>query len=147
MNVPHSNLGADPQGKTLPTAIRPPHGIEEIFKLKRTSLLSILAMLAAALLPLAALSQVAPSHKSSNAEGADTYKYDAYVGGGYTSLNQVNGSRYGLIGAELAVTRYWGKHLGFIADGAAYVHPVSSPGRGERHSNPDGRCGSLRTRL
>ena len=84
-------------------------------------------MVAAALLPLAATGQVAPSHKSSNAEGSDTYKYDAYVGGGYTSLNQVNGSRYGLIGAELAVTRYWGKHIGLIADGAAYMHPVSSP--------------------
>ncbi len=81
-------------------AIRPQHGIEEIFKLKRTSLFSILAMLAAALLPLAATSQVFPIHKdkAAAAEGADTYKYDAYVGFGYTSLNQVNGSRYGLMG-------------------------------------------------
>jgi hypothetical protein len=95
--------------------------------LKRTSSFSILALLAAALLPLAAFSQVAPDHKASNAEGADTYKYDAYLGVGYTSLNMINGSRYGEIGAELAVTRYWGKHLGLVADGATYVHPVSSP--------------------
>ncbi len=85
-------------------------------------------MVPAALLSLAATGQVAPAHKSANAErGENSYKYDAYIGFGYTSLNQVNGSRYGLMGAELAVTRYWGKHLGLIADGATYMHPVSTP--------------------
>jgi len=102
--------------------------------LKRTSLLSILAIVAAALLPLAANSQGFLYHlrhrektETPEVNEPSPYKYDAYVGFGYTSLNQVNGSRYGLMGAELAVTRYWGKHLGLFADGAAYVHPVSSP--------------------
>jgi hypothetical protein len=94
-------------------------------------LLSILAMIAAALLPLAATSQIFPLHHKNAAAPAvgseSPYKYDAYLGVGYTSLNMVNGSRYGEIGAELAVTRYWGKHLGLTADGASYVHPVSSP--------------------
>lgn len=90
-------------------------------------------MVAAALLPLAATGQVFPLHHKNAAPaapaagGESSYKYDAYLGGGYTSLNMVNGSRYGEIGAELAVTRYWGKHLGLTADGAGYVHPVSSP--------------------
>ena len=106
--------------------------------MKRTSLLSILAIVAAALLPLAANSQgFFPFHHHQHntvetaapAETEETspFKYDAYIGYGYTSLNQVNGSRYGLEGAELAVTRYWGKHLGLIADGAAYLHPLESP--------------------
>jgi hypothetical protein len=101
--------------------------------LKRTSLLPILALVAAALLPLAANSESILFHhhqreKNETPEvNEPTFKYDAYVGFGYTSLNQINGSRYGLEGAELAVTRYWGKHLGLFADGAAYMHPVSSP--------------------
>lgn len=100
--------------------------------MNRTSLLSILATVAAALLPLAAASQVFPLHHknaaAATAEGGEpSYKYDGYIGFGYTSLNQVNGSRYGLIGAELAVTRYWGKHLGLIADGATYQRPLESP--------------------
>jgi hypothetical protein len=128
MNVPHPSLGAGSREKILPTAARSLHAIEGSFKLKRTSLLSILAVVAAALLPLAAASQVAPAHKASNAEGGgSSFKYDAYIGLGYTSLSQVNGSRYGLLGAEFAVTRYWGKHLGLIADGAYYMHPLGSP--------------------
>ena len=115
------------QGKTLPAASRPQHGIEESFKLKRTSLLSILAMVPAALLSLAATSQVVPAHKSANAgEGESSYKYEGYIGYGYTSINQVNGSRYGLQGAELSLTRDWGKHFGIIADGAYYKYPLKS---------------------
>jgi hypothetical protein len=90
-------------------------------------LLSILAMVPAALLSLAATGQVAPAHKSANAEGGEnSYKYEAYIGFGYTSINQINGSRYGLEGAELSITRDWGKHFGLIADGAAYKHPLAA---------------------
>ncbi len=60
MNVPNPSLGAAPRGNPCRRLSAPQHGIEEIFKLKRTSLLSILAMLAAALLPLAAFGQVSP---------------------------------------------------------------------------------------
>jgi len=90
-------------------------------------LLSILAMVPAALLSLAATGQVAPAHKSANAEGSEnSYKYEAYIGYGYTSINQVNGSRYGLQGVELSITRDFGKHFGFIADGATYKYPLKS---------------------
>jgi opacity protein-like surface antigen len=107
---------------------RPLHGIEESFQLKSTFLFSILAMVSAALMPLAAVSQVAPIHKIAPAEGTETsYKYEIYAGYGYTSLNQVNGSRYGLQGPELSVTRDFGKHIGIIADGAYYKYPLSRP--------------------
>jgi len=72
-----------------------PHGLEENFKLKRT--ISILAALSAALLPLAATGQVSPDSGSTVAEQPErTFKYEVYAGYAYTSLNQVNESRFGL---------------------------------------------------
>ena len=95
--------------------------------MKRTLLLSILAMVPAALLSLAASSQVAPAHKGATVEGGGpSYKYEFFAGYGYTSLNQVNGSRYGLQGVDLSVTRDWGKHFGIIADGAYYKYPIKA---------------------
>lgn len=90
-------------------------------------------MVPAALMPLAAVSQVEVGqvdriHKIAPAEGTESsYKYEIYAGYGYTSLNQVNGSRYGLQGPELSVTRNFGKHIGIIADGAYYKYPLSKP--------------------
>ena len=87
-------------------------------------------MVAAAFLPLAAISQVLPFHKdktSSAAEGELSTKYEIYAGYGYTSINQINGSRYGLQGPELTLTRDFGKHLGFFADGAYYKYPLKRP--------------------
>jgi hypothetical protein len=114
------------QGIALQAVGRPQHGIEESFKLKRTLLLSILAMVPAALLSLAATSQVAPAHKGATVEGGEpSHKYEFYAGYGYTSINQVNGSRHGLQGVDLSVTRDWGKYFGLIADGAYYKHPIA----------------------
>ena len=105
--------------------------------MKRTASISILTLVAVAFLPLAANCEgilFLHHHQKATTETPETpdvnqpaFKYDAYIGFGYTSLNQVNGSRYGLLGAELAVTRYWGKHLGLFADGAAYDRPLKSP--------------------
>ncbi len=93
----------------------------------RKFLLSILAMVPAALMPLAAASQVAPpAGPDSGVRVERTYKYQGFVGFGYTSLNQVNLSRYGLVGAELAVTRNFGKYFGLTADGAFYSHSIQS---------------------
>lgn len=95
--------------------------------MKRKLLFSILAALPAALISLAAAGQAGPSSGTAPVERAEpTYKYFVFAGVGYTSLNQVNQSRYGLIGTELALTRDWGKYFGVTADGAAYVHPVAS---------------------
>lgn len=96
--------------------------------MKRTSLLSILAMVPAVLLPLAAAGQVAPTGKSHPAdEEARTFKYEVYAGYAYTSLNQVNQSRYGLQGFNVSITRDFGKYLGLTAEGDYYFLPIAKP--------------------
>jgi hypothetical protein len=85
-------------------------------------------MVPAVLMPLVATSQVAPTRGAASADReAPSYKYQAYAGYGYTSLNQVNGAVSGLQGVELAVTRNWGKYFGLTADGAYYSQPYRSP--------------------
>jgi hypothetical protein len=89
---------------------------------------SILAAIPAILIPLSAASQVAP--ESAPAEKAQpAYKYEAYVGFGYTSINQINQSRYGLIGVDLSLTRDWGRYFGISAMGN-YYKPALSFGAG-----------------
>jgi len=94
--------------------------------LKRNLLLSILALVPAALLPLAASCQIAPDRPPAAERAERTFKYEAYAGVGYTSLNQVNQSRYGLLGVNLSLTRDWGKYFGVTADGTSYFHAVAS---------------------
>ena len=88
--------------------------------MKRTSLLAISAALAAALLPLAAAGQTAPPTRVS------APKYEAFGGLAYTSLNQVNQSRYGLMGFRGAITRDWGKYFGLTGMGDYYKWPAGS---------------------
>ena len=95
--------------------------------MKRTFLILLLAAIPAVLLPLAASSQIIPGRKSA-AEGDETvYKNHVYGGYAYTSLNQVNLSRSGLQGGELAITRDFGKYFGVTADGAFYKYPFATP--------------------
>jgi len=95
--------------------------------LKRTLLLSILAVVPAALFPLMAIGQVAPDRGPARDEQAEpSYKYEAFAGYGYTSLNTVNQSRSGLQGVNLSITRDWGKYFGITADGAYYKYPFAS---------------------
>lgn len=54
------------------------------------------------------------------------YKYTAFVGLGYTSLNQVNQSNSGLTGVTLSVTRDWGKYFGLTAQGGHYQWTVTA---------------------
>lgn len=91
----------------------------------RKFLLSILAVIPAAFLPLTATSQIAPDrpHKE---QAEPTYKYEVFAGYGYTSLNQVNQSRYGLQGVNVSVTRDWGKYFGVTADGGFYKYATSA---------------------
>ncbi len=89
--------------------------------MKRTFLFSILAVIPAVLMPLAATSQVAPTRAASSGDRDDTsYKYTVYAGYAYTSLNQVNQSRAGLQGVDFTVTRNIGKYFGIFGDGAYY---------------------------
>ena len=92
---------------------------EEICTLKSKWLISVIALVPAALMSMAAAGQVAPDRGSRPPEDR-TYKYLFYAGAGYTSLNQVNQSRYGLIGADFELSRNFGRYFALTADGAAY---------------------------
>jgi len=95
------------------------------FALKSKLLLSILALASAIVVPISAVSQVAPEKPPKDLTGPD-FKYEAYIGYGYTSLNQVNQSRSGLQGIDASVMRGLGDHFGVKADGAYYGWPVTS---------------------
>ena len=99
--------------------------IEESFKLKRTFLFLLLAGVPAALAPPSAKAQVNPEAAPA-ARQAPVYKYEAYAGFAYTSLDQVNLSRYGLIGGKLSLTRDFGKYFGVRGTGDYYRQPISS---------------------
>jgi hypothetical protein len=91
-------------------------------------LFSFLALVPAALLPLAAIGQVSSTSGSkSSDEPEKTFKYEVYAGYAYTSLNQVNQSRYGLSGVNVSVTRDWGRYFGLTAEGDYYKFPFGSP--------------------
>jgi hypothetical protein len=87
--------------------------------MKSKSLLSIAAA-ATALMPLMAVGQVAPEKPAKVDSGAPAYKYEVYAGFAYTSLNQLNLSRYALMGGKLALTRDFGRHFGITTTGDYY---------------------------
>ena len=92
--------------------------------MKRKMLLLILAAVPAALLPLAASSQIAPEKTVTSTE--PTYKYELFAGWGYTSLNQVSQSTSGLQGFTLSGTRNFGKYFGVTVDGGHYAWDVTA---------------------
>jgi hypothetical protein len=53
------------------------------------------------------------------------YKYVAFVGWGYTSLNQVNQSRNGVQGVSYSLTRDFGRFFGVTAEGGHYAWAVT----------------------
>jgi hypothetical protein len=89
----------------------------------RKWLVSILAV-PAALLPLAAAAQVAPDRPARPV--SDMPKYQVYGGFSYTSLNQVNQSRYGLIGGNVEFSRNFGRWFAVVGDGAYYPGSYAS---------------------
>ena len=99
-------------------------------QLKRKLLLSILAVVPAVFMPLAATSQIAPDRPTRAEQAEPAYKYEVFAGYGYTSLNQVNQSRNGLQGVNVSLTRDWSKHFGVTADGGyyAYAYGETNPG-------------------
>lgn len=97
--------------------------------MKRKFLFSILAVVPVMLMPLAAISQIAPERPRPE-QTEPSYKWEIAAGYGYTSLNQVNQSRYGLQGPNFSVTRDWGKYFGLTADGGYYKYPLVLGGSG-----------------
>lgn len=106
--------------------------------MKRIFLSTILAVVPALFMPLTAISQETPTATGPE-RGPVTYKYEVYAGWGYSSLNQVNQSRYGLMGVDLSLTREWGKYFGLSLMGNYYKPPLNvganSAGTGN-NSNP-----------
>jgi hypothetical protein len=96
--------------------------IEENYALKSKWLFFVLA----SLLPVAAAAQIAPERPAAADNPDAGLKWKAYAGFGYTSLNQVNQSRYGLIGVNVAVSRDLGRFFAVTADGAFYPTSYAS---------------------
>ncbi len=76
-------------------------------------------------MPLAAIGQLAPERPKTQ-PGTPNYKYQVFALGGYTSLNQVNQSRYGLVGGVAGVTRDFGRHFGITVQGDYYKPAVGT---------------------
>ena len=105
--------------------------------MKRKFLLSILAVVPALLLPLGALAQTGSTTGATADKPEPTYKNEVFVGYGYTTINQVNQSRYGLQGVHVTVARDFHKYFGVTADAAYYalatgsgnsINPTGNPG-------------------
>lgn len=112
------------------------HGSEESYELKRTFWLASLAAVAAAIIPLAAAAQVASDTGAESApHPVAVLKYKAFVGLGYTSINQVTQSRHGLLGGKVGVTRDWGRYFGLRLT-ADYDKPSAGSGNGANPGNP-----------
>ncbi|UWZ84104.1 hypothetical protein [Occallatibacter riparius] len=94
----------------------------------RKWLFSILAV-PAVLMPLAVAAQVAPDRPARPT--SDEPKNVVYAGMSYTSINQVNQSRYGLVGANIEYTRNFGRWFGAVADGAYYFGSFQSGNPGD----------------
>ncbi len=97
--------------------------------MNRTKLPALLAALAAVALPLAALGQIR-LEKPPAATTEPAYKYEAFAGWGYTSLNQVSQSVSGLQGVTVSLTRDFGRYFGVTAQGGHYAWVLS-------RSNPE----------
>jgi hypothetical protein len=94
----------------------------------RKWLISILAV-PAALFPMAAAAQVAPEKPARPV--SDAPKYQVYAGFSYTSLNQVNQSRHGLIGGNVEFSRNFGRWFAVVGDGAYYPTSYASGNPGD----------------
>ena len=97
--------------------------------MKRTFLLSILAGVSAGAPALAGTCQVSTTSRTHSTDVADrTFKYEVYGGFAYSSLNQVNESRYALAGVNVSVTRDFGKYFGVTAEGDYFKYALGSGG-------------------
>jgi hypothetical protein len=70
--------------------------------------------------------EAAPGSGSAN----PSFKYTAYAGFSYTSVNQIDQSRHGLIGGKVSLTRNWGRYFGLSGVIDYFKPPISgsSPG-------------------
>jgi len=97
--------------------------------LKSTLLVAVLAAVFSIVISTAASCQVMPE-RAPKVQTGPVYKNSAFLGWGYTSLNQVNGSRSGLQGVTGSYGRDISDHFGVVVDAAHYAWDVTA-------SNPD----------
>ncbi len=99
--------------------------------MKRTFLVSILVTAAAVLMPLAAAAQVMTAPEGPPPAPVPTQKYAVFVGYAYSTLNQVNQSRYGLQGVEVTGQRNFGRYFSLVAMGDYYRYATSKGNPGD----------------
>jgi hypothetical protein len=80
---------------------------------------------------MTASAQVSPESGSKANNVTGFKKYSIFVGAGYTSLNQVNQSRYGLIGFDAEASRNWGRFFAVDVDGGFYPTSAGSGNPGK----------------
>jgi hypothetical protein len=85
-----------------------------------------LAFVPASLLPLTASCQIVLDKPPAAERTEKVYKNEVYAGYGYTSLNQVDQSRYGLQGVGASYSRDFGKYFGVTGEGTYYFKAVAS---------------------
>jgi hypothetical protein len=90
----------------------------------RKWLVSLLAV-PAVLLPLTAAAQVI-QEKAPRPVADDTPRNGVYLGFGYTSINQVNQSRHGLMGGNVEYTRDFGRFFAAVGDAGFYPASLGS---------------------
>lgn len=100
------------------------HDDEESFKLKKNCIRLIPALLAVMLLPLAAPCQIVLDRPPAE-RPANVRPWTAFAGYSYTSLNQINQSRWGLQGVDATATRDFGRYFSLVADGSYYFKTVA----------------------
>ena len=105
---------------------------EEIFELKRTLLILLLAVVPAALQPMKAVGQEGPETAPGPAQAANP-KYEAYLGLAYSRIRQVPDSFSGLLGGKATLSRDFGKYFQLMGSGDYYRvgtghHNQPSPG-------------------
>jgi hypothetical protein len=81
---------------------------------------------AAAVTALPAAGQVNPESKPAEGASSGPFRYTGYAGFAYTGINQINQSRYGLIGGKFSLTRNWGKYFGLSGVIDYYKPPIRS---------------------
>lgn len=108
----------------------------------------MLAVALAVLMPLAGEAQLFHRHHNpAAAENAPSAKYDLFAGWSYISLNQVNQSRHGLQGVNVAGTRYFGHTFGLTADLGFYPTSLVNDNPGNPSSDVILAGPMLRTHL
>jgi hypothetical protein len=97
--------------------------------LKSKLFLAVLAAVCVFLISVTAKCQVVPERTPTQQTGP-VYKNQAFLAWGYTSLNQVTGSRSGLQGIVGSYTRDFGSHIAATAQYGHYAWDVTSSNPG-----------------